>query len=243
MENQEKINFNVIAEGNELIIRHGKADEIFHHEGLDIQGTIETPAKFVELNGKNFKTDESICEINLKKGIINLLLNYRDRNPDRIQGRIIPHQLAPEVFQLNKQSKFSIKDLLMIVKRNKRFFRSSEDALSLIKSLERFKSEIVKTVEDSNDNKGNIEKGYRFALNNVSIDIQSFILSVPLFQGEESERYNIEVEMVFDVIDGDLVIYLVSNNYDEMIESESENKINSTIEKMSNFFGCVYYNV
>lgn len=127
---------------------------------------------------------------------------------------------------INQDYKYTTQKLSDVLKMSGSLFRDRSECMELVNSLRNFSVEIGHVISESNDTKGN--KLSSFA-QNVSAKFKlSFILKCNIFSGVEDKK-EFKVEILCDVRDKALELWLESVELKEIIDSEKEKTIISEL--------------
>lgn len=200
MDNELKLNLNVEANNNEIIITHrtGEAPDVEVPIQFKYIGNIDSPGNFFYDRNKRglINNDLSHVVINIREGVITLVENEISPKQTIIIGKL---KKNPDLENFGIWTKFYTHDeLIKFLRKNKRFFNEKEQFDKLMKSLSDFQFEREITGKVKNDRKGNLENNYKQELKqNVQLE---FTLAIPLFEGEK--RHTFHAELFPEVTDG-----------------------------------------
>lgn len=238
MENQDQIHFNVCPEGNEAIIRHGKAPEaIPFREGTSISGVIGVPASHLANHSKKL-TNEctpdseednplafSYLEVRRDERTITFVEDAGMPWESKYKGKL---KLDPrfERFCINTGQSRTPLELSNLFRMNRTFFETKDKAMHLVSLLKNFKAKIDQDIEDADDGRGN-----KKILKSQAVESNipnGFNMKIPVFKGEEAVV--IEVEIEIDA--SDLSCRLVSPEANDFIEENTNSLIDKEIVKI-----------
>lgn len=131
-------------------------------------------------------------------------------------------------FKINKQHTYSHKELSQFLKMNRVWFADKDENIKVVSNLERFKARVTQEIESGNDMKGN--KKYLFE-QNVTHELQlKFTLSIPVY---DRRSLTFEVEILFDITDGNTKLWLESRELAELMQKEKEAIIQFEVSKFN----------
>lgn len=207
----------IFMDGNELILREGKAADVKQPEKLVIEnGSIHAPLQtFKHLqtsDGLPYPSATAFLTWDEKNGVLNLKFNIHDPVAPEVTGKLQENAYKKE-FGINTSKAYSVQSLISFLKKNKFFFPDKEEFLDTITALQEFRSETKALVKAHNDQKGNID--YVFKKESLQEKPIVFKLCLPLFNGFKPSFFKVEV--VVDQTDANVSLNLIS---DELFELE-----------------------
>jgi len=205
---EEKQIYNITAENGvkELIIRHGDAAKPERErKQIIIGGTIKTPADYMVRRVHLFNKDKAYLLINRTQNVAKFF-----ENPDDELGTIVTGKLEinPELqaLNINAEKMYGQKELLSLLRKNKRFFSDFEKHAELLDRLSNLTFEQNIKGESANDRKGNAKAMIAKKTDtNLSLD---FRLSMPIYKGSENSLF--AVEILLDITDSATRFWLES---------------------------------
>jgi hypothetical protein len=234
VEGREQVKFDVnveLKDGNELIVTHreGKAPDIDVPQQLKFSGNITSPADFFEdrasTKRKLLDTNVSHVEVDNRKLTIALIIDEKHPKRTEIIGTL---QKNPDLEAFGIWEKqFEHGELLKFIRKNRRFFNSKEECDKLIRSLANFKYDRNISGKTANDNKGNIEEGFKQTLTqNIKLE---FKLNIPLFEGFPERTFLVEI--VPDITDAGSRFWFESVGLLELQEKEAKAILDKEIKR------------
>ncbi len=229
--------YNIASDVKEVIVREGAAQEIRDKRTISIVGILDAPYQFLEPKLSLYKSINAHALVNLNAGSIELNLNDSDYFQDKVKGVLSPGKDL-EQFQINKNTKFTLHDLLKLIKRTKFFFEDKAEHQSLIVSMQNFNAKITTEIQKHHDNRGN-NKNLLERISTIDAPVD-FKLLIPIYEGYKALSFLVEV--CLDPTDADVRFYLESSQLFDLLQSEKERIINIEVEKLK-AYGCSVVNI
>ena len=186
----EKINI-VAGEGvSQIIIREGKALEIFNPIPLNIKGTIDAPLRFIK-NRLDLHELGVNCNVQVDqdKGSITLYIEETSKFMGTIEGTLVVNKDITD-FGINDGRYYIPEVLADFLRLRKHLFKGSEQYMSVFSALRTFEAKINQELKAIKDDSGNFEqKKKQIVEHNLP---KSFRLELPLYKG--MPKVEIEVE-------------------------------------------------
>ncbi|MBS1915697.1 MAG: hypothetical protein JST87_05430 [Bacteroidetes bacterium] len=224
--------------GNEIIIRDGKALELSLPEKINISGDINTVKTFLSkrynadgYSLQNVDTKRSIIIVDKNKMTIVLKLDPENKFGAEIKGSLeVSDELA--TFHINQPKTFTRDELIKIIRFNKLAFDNSEKHAELLKSYQAFTAQTATDLKQESDLRGNKNAAYNKTVNtNIPTE---FILLIPIFKGKEAQRFRVEI--CLDVTDGGARFWFESTELHELIETQKEIIFNEELKDFTSDF-------
>ena len=207
----------------ELVVRTGSALPPHDPIKINISGGIDAPFRWL------VKRRDIICQlqchiiVNRWNMTVELFVNEKKFDFTYIKGSL---ELAPEFKRFginNPDIRMSCFEMADLIKMNRSFFETRNDAMLLVSELRNFKAKVDKAIEQSDDRRGNTTMIRNQA---VESNIPSeFKLLVPVFRGHGVVPLSVEV----DIDPNDLSCALVSPEAADYIEAERSKIISNTL--------------
>lgn len=225
-------------EGNEIIIREGKALDPVKPQQVLITGDIKTVSSFIEKRKDatmealaQFINDKrAIVEVDKEKMTITLKLD-----PEYQYGTVVTAKLEPnpdlEQFFINKNKQFTQRDLVQLLKFSRLYFEDFDKHGSLLKAYQAFSAKTYTDLTGDSDNRGN--KNFAF---NKKVETglpATFIMNIPIFKGQEPKRFMVEI--CLDVTDAAASFWFESIELKELQDIESEKILNDELESCKDY--------
>lgn len=213
---------------NEITIREGAAMKLREPIKVNIEGTIDAPARWLE---RRFGLDAQKCHVivNRDKMVITLQCDENDYYGTCVEGKL---SLSSEFrrFGINEGEYRTHFELAELIKMNRSYFESKSTAMKLVSELQNFKAKVDKEVEQSDNNRGD-----RRMLINQAVQHnlpEAFTLVLPIFKGVVGQTIQVEVY----VNPADLTCTLVSPEANDIIVSSRDALIDAVIERIKNAY-------
>lgn len=217
----------VIPQGSELIIRDGKAQELFPPRKVKISGNIEAPGEYFqkrwspEIEALKDKTHVTVDNENLT---ISLVVNETDHHCVEVGGKLefFGDFLS---FNINRPQHYSVSGLFKMLRMKRAYFKNREDHALVLDQLKKFEANTEVQFKSTNDFKGST------ALQKIQVCktnlTYSFILNIPIYKGLPEMSFPVEIE--FEPTDGSIVCWLVSEDLAELEIKQRDEIINAQV--------------
>ena len=198
----EKYQFAIVAEGNEVTIREGKALELKEPEKVKIVGVISTPLTWIKSRKGIYKGKECNITVDRDKMEIVFTENEKDYYGAEIIGQLQFSKQFKE-FSINSGKQFNNFKLAELIKMNRTCFVDISTAMKLSKDLMDFKAKVDRDIELKKDDRANYAlKKVQAVTSNLPA---SFKLKIPIFKGMPVEEITVEINIDCDTLDCSLV--------------------------------------
>ena len=214
--------------GGEITIREGSALKLHEPVKVNIEGTIDAPARWLE-SRRDINPQKCHVLVNRDKMVVALQCEENDHYGTYIEGRLT---LSSEFrrFGINEGEYRTHFELAELIKMNRSYFESKSTAMKLVSELQNFKAKVDKEVEQSDNNRGDRRVLINQAVQHNLPD--AFTLVLPIFKGVAEQTIQVEVY----VNPSDLTCTLVSPEANDIIVSSRDAIINSVIERIANAY-------
>lgn len=213
---------------NEITIREGDALKLREPVKVNIEGTIDAPARWLE---KRHGLDAQKCHVlvNRDKMSITLHCEENDHYGTLIEGQLT---LSSEFrrFGINEGEYRTHFELAELIKMNRSYFESKSTAMKLVSELQNFKAKVEKEVEQSDNNRGD-----RRVLINQAVQHnlpEAFTLVLPIFKGVAEQTIQVEVY----VNPADLTCTLISPEANDIIVSSRDALMDEVVKRIGNAY-------
>lgn len=213
------------AQCGEITIREGQAVKLHEPTKVTIEGNIDAPARWLEQRVHCVKQDTCHVLVNREKLVIVLRCNENNHYGSHIEGRLLL-SAEYERFGINSGKYITHFEMAELIKMNRTFFETRQQAMQLVSDLQNFKAKVDKEIEDSNNNRGD-----RRILVNQAVQHnlpEAFNLTLPIFRGVEKQTIQAEVY----VNPTDFSCTLVSPEANDIIEQTRDAIIDQVIERI-----------
>ena len=222
---ERAIDGTVKGQGRELIIRQGKAVELHEPERVNISGTIDAPARWVEMRADCIAPKRCHVLVDRDRMAIKLQCDENDYYGTGITGSL---QLSEEYrrFGINSGEYRTHFELAELIKMNRSYFENKTTAMKLVSELQNFKAKVDKEVEQSDNNRGDRRLLVAQAVkHNLP---ESFTLVLPIFKGVAEQTIEVEVY----VNPSDLTCTLVSPEANDIVVSSRDALMDAVIDRI-----------
>lgn len=209
----------------EITIREGSAVKLHEPVKVEIEGTIDAPARWIETRHNCVK--EKTCHVLVDREAMSIALRCNENNHygSSVTGRL---ELSPEYrrFGINNGEYRTHFELAELIKMNRSYFENKTTAMKLVTGLQNFKAKVDKEVEQSDNNRGD-----RRILVSQAVQHnlpEAFNLVLPVFKGVEAQTIRVEVY----VNPGDLTCTLVSPEANDIVVSSRDTLMDEVVERI-----------
>lgn len=214
-----------VAGNSEVVIREGQALQLREPERVQLHGTIDAPARWIEKRESTINQKECYVEVNREEMTITLVTDEKNYYGASVQGKL---ELSPEYgkFGINGGEYITNFEMAELFKMNRAYFENRSVAMKLVTDLQNFKAKVDKEIENS-DNK----RGDRRILINQAVQSnlpEAFNLVIPVFKGCEKQTVQVEVY----VNPNDFTCTLVSAQSNELIIETRDTIIDEVLERI-----------
>lgn len=113
---------------------------------------------------------------------------------------------------------------------NAHLFDSKEECMKLVSQFQNLKYRVIKDIERNDDRKGNTTDKMVSSLQDINL-ILFFNLNAPIFEGEEKVKFRVEIEL--DVRDSEIELVLISNEYNEIVKTKTDEIIDREVLRLT----------
>ncbi len=197
---------------------------------VKIDGNIDAPSRFIDKRMGLIKKDSAYVMVNRKAMTIILVTDETNPLNTVIAGKLYVDPDLAE-FQINANRLFTVKELAALLRMRRQFFREREQHQRTMKSLGEFSVRTAVEFTEKDDRKGNTEL-LRKRASTVDLDFE-FVLDVPVYKGSSNKTFRVEI--LADVTDGGVKLWLESIELAEVMKSELDKIFAVEIEKLLDF--------
>lgn len=176
-----------------------------------------------------FDKFDMLVEVDIAKLTLKFIEDNHTSNGNAvITGKL---EVSPEIKELgiNDGRVYTAKELSELLKMRRIMFADRDQNLTLVKSLQAFKTKVEQEIEQANDNKGN--KKYVFDQSITQTNDLKFTLNWPILSGEPKVKF--EVEINYDVRNSAIVFWLESVEMHESHMAACEQLFKEEITKFT----------
>lgn len=132
---------------------------------------------------------------------------------------------------INDDTFWSPSKLSKFLRLNRVIFADKEDGMLLVSALKNVKAKINADYEKKKELHGQISKT-EYLSQEVTHNLpESFQVEIAIFKGAPKEKYEIEIDA--DIVDGDIMVQLLSPAINDDVESARDVLINNELEKIA----------
>lgn len=223
---------NITPKEGELIIRYGEAEEIKYAPSLKIDGTLQAPYQFIQGRGK-LDEEKIHLLIDTNKNQLQLIVGDIDPNTThKITGSLFEEQEL-KAFGINTTKRWTIKDFIKFVRERKFFFADKGEHARLVDGLMKWSANVETLVKEYNDNRGNSLFQLETKVKKADGFIDGFMLSIPIYQGYEKEKFKVEIGL--DPKTTGVDIFLISDELMEITYARKEKIIGDEVKKFDKY--------
>lgn len=205
----------------ELVIRTGEALPLREPKAEQLLGQLDTPRRV--LSKRKLDYTKAILMINRNDRKILLRLDpHNHYGSDYIGQLTLNPQL--EKFYINTDKCWQPEDLGNFIRMHRLCFDSWEQAVKLATQLKNFEAKVQREMEKKNDDRGNTRN-----LKSQAVESnlpESFVLKMPLFQGEHEATFKVEV----NIHPSTLECNLISPDLNDQLEQWTHECIDRELE-------------
>jgi hypothetical protein len=224
----EKINVEVTADNNEVVVRQGAALPLKEEEQINLKGTISAVSRFLEnrYGKEGCEGPTSNILVSREGAYIRIDCDEKNYYGTTVTGILV---VSPEFksWNINTGKEYEAKELSEFIKMNRSAFLSKQEAMKLASELSNLKVKTDKELEKADNNRGEM----RFTISQKVIEMNipgEITLSLPLFKGEKKETFKVEIYVNPSTFD----VQLVSPDAKERIDEQVNLIIDAEIEKI-----------
>lgn len=207
-------------------IRFGEALPLKEPKAVNIDGTIDAPARWVEKRKDDIKQADAHIIVDRDHMSITLNIDENSAYSDQITGTLTLSSEMQE-FGINTGEYMSCFDMSDRIKQLRTYFETQQEAMKLVTELRSFKAKIDKELELSDDKRGN--QTIMRAQTVESNLPKSFKVNMPIFKGTEKRTFEVEVE----INPNDLSCTLVSPDAHDIVVQERDSQMDGVLVRIA----------
>lgn len=193
----EKLELNIAGDQKTLEVRTGAALPLKEPKNVSVEGDINTIGSY--LQKRKFDGGHSTQGVFPDKAIVYTDKTNRsiriDIDPENAYGAKVKGSLlfTDELLQfgINTTQQFNREKLVKLLRFSKRFFKSSEVHLNILTSYQSFSAQAKTAHDAASDTRGNKTQNFSKQVeSNLPIN---FVLSMPIFKGQDKEDFMVEI--------------------------------------------------
>jgi hypothetical protein len=236
----EKIELKLDGVPNELVIREGQAQSplpLREPNVIAIVGDIHSVANFIKdraqgHNSQSIDKNKAIVLVNKDAKTIILKLD-----PENYYGATITANLEAskelQEFGINTTTRYNRKSLLDKLRFGRLFFEDKNQHANTLVGLSKLRIKSQTEIEQENNNQGN----KRSLVDVKTVDdgglVKNFNITLPLFKGFSAQK--IEVEICYEVVNGDVSFWLESIGLKEAMDGAVDDIFKTELEAAEGF--------
>lgn len=236
----EKVELKLDGVTNELTIREGEAAKplpLKEPQIINISGDIHSVANFI----RDRKTGHSSQAIDTNKAIVMVNKDGKtitmDLDPENHYGTTVKATLetAKELkqFGINTTTRYGRKQLLDLLRFNRLFFEDKNEHAKIIEGLYKLRIKSQTEIEQESSNQGNKKSLVEVKVIDDGGFTRFFKMTLPLYKGFPAQ--NIEVEVCYDLLNGDISFWLESIGLKETMEAQIDDIFATELKSCEGF--------
>lgn len=200
---------------------------------LSYAGRLDTPRLFLTPKEANYTPTQCTFEVDAEKGVARFVGTEKSHeSADTITGKLEPSEALAQ-FKLNTGERWTVAQLVELVKRMRPYFATQEAQVALITHLKNWSVGVSKQFEEVQSQDGNARRA-------VAIKVEGqmptpFVLCLPIYKGYPKERF--EVEFGVDAEGSNVKLYLDSPQLLDMLLAKKEEYLKTETDYFTGF-GC-----
>jgi|GEM_PF-5017639 len=200
---------------------------------LSYSGRLDTPRLFVKPKEANYTPTQCTFEVDAEKGTVRFIgAEKSHESADVITGKLEPSEAIAQ-FKLNSGERWTVPQLIELVKRMRPYFATQEAQVALITHLRNWSIGVNKMFEEASSQDGNARRA-------VTVKVEGnipapFVLCMPIYKGYPKERF--EVEFGVDAEGNTAKLYMDSPQLLDLLLQKKEEYIKEETDYFTGF-GC-----
>jgi hypothetical protein len=225
-------------EGNELVVRMGKARDLKDPVPVKFDGTIDALLSFYDKRKEQLNALNSRVEYTLEAPYnVKLIINDKDFFKDEIVGSMSFHKEF-EGLKINTETKKSGEELAKYLRLRLHLFEDPSEGLALINALRNLKANISSNTETKKDDRGNRVSNFDKTVKLADGFPELIKMNMPIFKGMPSVSFF--VNLGIDSSDSQTVFYLYSIDLPKIINDTVIQEIDRAL-KVLEVLPCMEY--
>lgn len=216
-------------------------------EAIDIEGIISTPRTWLEKRANYIEINNARLEVHREDGVIDLIINETNAhgemvfdsadvefefNTDYKQGNIIGNIEYTEIYEQLHINDFNYffnpAKLAKFLRLHRAIFPDKEQAAVLITKLKNIDAKISGGYKKECEEHGTISKTDYYSQHVTHNLPESFKINIAIFKGAPKETFEVEIDA--DIVDGNIMVQLVSPAIADADEDVRDALVNEEIE-------------
>jgi hypothetical protein len=234
----ENIQLKIENTAGEIVIRQGKTLDLKEPNAISITGDISSVAAFlckraVESGGVGFQAIDkakALLIVDKKEMSILLMLDPENFYGAKVKGTL---ELSDElkIWGINSTQTFTREALVKLIRFNKLHFDNKDKHEELLRAYQTLNVQAIINSQQESDQRGNKKNNFE---KNVTTNVPTeFILSIPIFKGQEARTFRAEI--CLDVTDGGARFWFESVELHELVETLRDVIMNEQLKAADGF--------
>lgn len=197
-------------------ILFGKATEPLPiPKAVKIDGIVNAPRLFVQKRAAFISPSLAHVLVDRINRTITLVTDETNPINKVVTGEL---EIDPDLaaFTINGNKMYTVKELADLLRLRRQFFRDRDGHTKIMKELGNFSAKTNIEFKDADDRKGNAEE-LRKRVSDINLALE-FTLNVPVYKGFEKMTFHVEI--LADVTDGGVRLWLESVELAELLKTE-----------------------
>jgi hypothetical protein len=222
----------------DITIFQGKALDPKEPLTIDLRGDINSVANFLKVRHQDggghglqeIFPDKAVVIVDKKEMSIQLFVDPENFHGAKVKGTL---QLSDElqVWGINSTQTFTREALVKLIRFNKLHFDNKDKHEELLKAYQALNVQAIISSQQESDQRGNKKNNFE---KNVTTNVPTeFILSIPIFKGQEVRTFRAEI--CLDVTDGGARFWFESVELHELIETLRDIIMNEQLKAADGF--------
>jgi hypothetical protein len=221
----------------ELTIREGAPLPMKEPIKIALSGILDAPGQFLIAKKHLYEKDNCSLIVDSTKGVLKFIINEVDPYGHFINGSLKEAEAIQE-FCINKDKKFSLHELVKLIKKTKYYFPDKQEHASIIIALQNFSAKVTTDIQNKNDNRGNTKNSLE-RMSQTEAPAH-FKLAIPIYEGYDKISFRVDVGL--DPTDADIRFFLESEDLFVLLQTEKEKLISAQVGLFKEW-GCAIVNV
>lgn len=197
---------------------------------ISTDGVISTPYDWLDKRTETFDHKKANVKVNRENMTITLTINEDDAyRKNTFTGKVEFTDIFKQSKVNNSRDGWEPAKLGQFLRLNRGLFADKEECMKLVSLLKNFTAKCKAEIQKQRDPSGSVADVYR---QEVESNLpKSFTLRMPIFKG--TAKQNIEVEFDHYIMDGSVMLQLVSPGANELTEEYRDCCMDEVLEKIS----------
>lgn len=234
-----KSELSITPKGETLTILEGKALEQQHPVKIRLSGNIESISNFLKKRyagreGKELQAvDKDLACVIVNKDQMKIALLLDPQNPfgTEIEGQLLFTEELKS-FHINDNTEFTREQLIKLLKFSKRLFADAQKHEEVLNSYMKLNLSGSTEIKSESDSRGNKDLAFKKTIQSQGIP-KEFILDMPIFKGQQSERFRVEI--CLDVTDASVRFWLESVELVDIVDKRKNEIFDAQLTSCDDF--------